>query len=172
MTSQDPATPSYVTETLGILGDQDPLEILATTPRWITDHIDNLPESALAIPEGPGKWSITQVLAHLADTELAFGWRVRMILTEDRPLLQAFNETRWAERFDYASADPVEAWHAFAMLRTWNLRIWDSLTPEDLARVGVHEQRGEESLDFLRRFVAGHDLRHRRQISRILDTEI
>lgn len=172
MTSYDPATPSYVNETIALLGDRDPLDILAETPRWITDHIDNLPESALSIPEGPGKWSITQVLAHLADTELAFGWRARLVLTEDRPVLQAFDETRWAERFGYAAADPVEAWHAFAMLRTWNLRVWESATADDLERIGVHAQRGDESFGFLRRLVAGHDLRHRRQILRILNTEV
>ncbi len=170
MTHSDPSTSSYISETLALLGDRDPLDILADMPGWITSRIDDLPEPALSIPEGPGQWSITQVLAHLADTELAFGWRARLLLTEERPLLQAFDEGRWADRFAYADANPVEAFHAFAMLRTWNFRVWASATPLELERIGLHAQRGEESFGFLRRLVAGHDLRHQRQITRILET--
>ncbi len=172
MTNHDPALPPYVAETLALVGDQNPMEILVGTLPWITDRIDPLTAEALAIPEAPGKWSITQVLAHLADTELAFGWRMRQILTADRPILQAFDENRWAERFDYAAADPVEAYHTFAMLRVQHLQIWESVTPEELERLGIHEQRGPESLGFMRQLIAGHDLRHRRQIDRILNTDI
>jgi uncharacterized damage-inducible protein DinB len=163
-----PATAAYVDETLALLGDRDPLGVMAETPLWLTEHLDPLEASILDVPEAEGKWSITQVLAHLADTEIAFGWRARLILTQDRAPLTGFDEGAWVTKFDYANADPAEAYEAFAMLRLWNLRVWKSATAADLQRVGIHSERGEESFDRLRRMVAGHDLRHRRQIERII----
>lgn len=163
-----PTTPAYVDETLALLGDRDPVESLAAMPQWLTAHLDALPETALGVPEAPGKWSITQVLAHLADTEVAFGFRARLVLTQDRAPLHGYDENAWAARFRYDEADPAEAFHAFAMLRTWNLRVWRSAGPDDMARVAIHSERGEESFDRVLRMAAGHDLRHQRQILRIL----
>jgi len=168
MSHPPPSTPGYVDETLALLGDRDPVALLDEMPDWLTTHLDDLPESVLGVAEGPGKWSITQVLAHLADTELAFGWRIRLLLTADRPPLTGFDEGKWVTRFDYASADPAEAFHAFAMQRSWNMRVYRSITPDDLMRVGIHSERGEESVDRVLRMIAGHDLRHRRQITRII----
>lgn len=165
---RSPTTSAYVDETLALLGDRDPIASLRAMPGWLTGHLDDLPEEALYVPEAPGKWSIAEVLAHLADTELVFGWRTRLILTEDRPPLHGFDENRWATRFRYDEADAAEAFHAFGMQRTWNLRIWESITPEEFARVGVHSERGEERLDRVVGMIAGHDLRHQRQIERLL----
>lgn len=167
-THPSPTTPAYVDETLALLGDRDPLTSMEEMIGWLTAHLDELPEPALYVPEAPGKWSIGQVLAHLADTELSFGWRARLVLTEDRPLLAGYDENRWAERFNYADADAAEAFHAFAMTRSWNLRVWSSATPEDMSRIGIHAERGEESFDRILRLAAGHDLRHQRQIARII----
>lgn len=168
MTHSTSGTPGYVDETLALLGDRDPIGVLEEMPEWLTTHLDDLEESALAIAEGPGQWSITQVLAHLADTELAFGWRIRLLLTADRPPLTGFDETAWVTRFDYAGADPAEAFHAFAMQRSWNMRVYASITDADRERVGIHSERGAESVDRVLRMIAGHDLRHRRQIVRII----
>lgn len=163
-----PTTSAYVDETLALLGDRDPIASLQEMPRWLTTHLDDLPEEALYVPEAPGKWSIGEVLAHLADTELAFGWRSRLVLTQDRAPLHGFDENRWAERFRYDEADAAAAFHAWGMQRAWNLRIWETITAEEYARVGIHSERGEENLDRIIRMIAGHDLRHQRQILRII----
>jgi hypothetical protein len=155
-------------ETLALLGDQDPIMVLEETPSWLAARTDHLAESVLQRPEGPGRWSLAQVFAHLADTEISQGWRARITLTADRPAITGFDQDRWAERFDYAGADPAEALHAFATMRRWNLRVWRAATPDDLRRIGVHAERGDESFDRLLRMTAGHDLRHRRQVDRIL----
>lgn len=168
MSHPPPAPLSYLDETIALVGDRDPVTLLDEMPEWLTAHLDDLPGSQLGVAEAPGKWSITQVLAHLADTELAFGWRVRLVLTANRPPLTSFDEGAWAARFDYAGADPVEAFHTFSIQRGWNMRIFESITPEEFQRVGIHSERGEESLDRIVRFIAGHDLRHRRQIERII----
>jgi uncharacterized damage-inducible protein DinB len=114
-----------------------------------------------------GKWSIRQVLRHLADSELVWGYRLRLVLSQDRPPLTGFDQDRWAERLHYDEADVATALEEFALLRRGNLKLLDRATPDDLERVGVHTERGEESVEHMIRLYAGHDLLHLRQIERI-----
>ena len=104
----------------------------------------------------------------LADAEIAFGWRARLMLTTENAPLTGYDQNRWLERFDYTDAKPDEVLASFISLRRWNLRVWRSVTPADLNRLGNHSERGPESLALQRSLVAGHDLRHRRQIERLL----
>jgi hypothetical protein len=92
---------------------------------------------------------------------------MRLILAQDRPVLTGYDQDQWANRLRYAEADPAEAVEQFVVLRRGNLRLLERATPEDLRRVGVHAERGEETVDHLRRLYAGHDLLHLRQIERI-----
>jgi uncharacterized damage-inducible protein DinB len=160
--------PTYVTDTLALLADRDPLAVLAETPSWLAARVEGLSDAALHQPEGDGKWSLTQVMAHLTDTEIAYGWRARIMLTQHHPPLHGFDENVWMSRFNCASADPAESLHTFTALRQWNMRVWSCATDQDLKRMGVHAERGPESFDLLRRLAAGHDLRHRRQVERLL----
>ena len=61
----------------------------------------------------------------------------------------------------------TDALEQFTALRRANVRIWARLTPADLLRIGIHGERGEESLDRMRRLYAGHDILHLRQLERI-----
>lgn len=158
----------YVTETLALLGNQDPMKVLTETPEWIAGRVQGLSSNALRQPEAAGKWSLTQVFAHITDAEIMFGWRARIMLTQDNPPIPGFDEAKWLTRFDYASADPTQTLSAFIALRTWNLRAWRSATADDLTRMGLHPVRGPESYQRVQQMTAGHDLRHRRQIDRIL----
>jgi len=157
----------YAGAILDLLGDKDPLNVLRQTPSVIARSIEMMTREKLRTPEGPGKWSMAQVLQHLADSDLVWGWRVRLILAHDRPELTGYDQDLWAERLHYADADPDEAMSMFALLRRANLKLIDRATPEDLKRVGVHSERGEESIEYLIRLYAGHDLLHLRQIDRI-----
>ena len=121
----------------------------------------------LRTPEAPGKWSIAQVLRHLADSDVVWGWRMRLILAQDRPPITGYDQDLWADRLHYAESDPAESLDTFRVLRRDNLKLIERATPEDLKRVGVHSERGEESAGYLMRLFAGHDLLHLRQIDRI-----
>ena len=92
---------------------------------------------------------------------------MRLILAQDRPQLTGYDQDLWAERLRYDKADPSDAFELFGVLRRANLRLVEEASPADLKRTGVHVERGEESLEHLRRLYAGHDLLHLRQIERI-----
>ena len=157
----------YAPAVLGLIGDRNPMDVLRDTPGALARSVATLTPEKLMTPESDGKWSIAQVLRHLADTDVVWGWRMRLILAQDRPTITGFDQDLWAERLDYAHADPSESLETFAVLRRDNLRLLERATPDDLQRVGVHAERGEESAGYLVRLYAGHDLMHLAQIDRI-----
>jgi hypothetical protein len=158
---------AYVPAVLALLGDRDPVTVLRDTPSALPQTIGGLSPGQLREAECPGKWSISQVLHHLADSEVVWAWRIRLILAQDRPPLTGYDQDLWADRLHYDEGDPLDALAVFAVLRHANLRLVERASPADLQRVGVHAERGEESLGHLVRLYAGHDLLHLRQIGRI-----
>ena len=160
-------TAAYVAALLELLGDSDPVAILEKTPADLQRFLDTVPAEIITRPEAPGKWSIREVVQHLADSELVGGFRLRMVLAHDRPRLTGYDQDLWASRLAYTDVDVRDAFEQFAALRRGNVRLWRGLTPADLARVGVHGERGEESLEHMRRLYAGHDLLHLKQLERI-----
>ena len=160
-------TAAYVAALLGLIGDGDPVAILGHTPEALERFLDGVPRALTRIPEAPGKWSISQVIQHLADSEIVGGFRLRMVLAHDRPPLIGYDQDLWADRLKYGEVAVTDALDQFLALRKVNLRLWEGLSPADLARVGMHGERGEESLEHMRRLYAAHDLLHLRQLTRI-----
>lgn len=150
------------------LGGQDARAVIASTPGLLSQAIAALtPERALAAV-APGKWSPRQIVAHLADCELAHGFRLRQTLaaTGGEPaLLQPFDQDAWArhdEGYDLASA-----LETFRAVRGWNLKLIGTLTEADMARSAHHPERGDLTLRTLIETMAGHDLNHLLQLQRL-----
>jgi DinB family protein len=158
---------AYVSAILELLGDREPAAVLRDTASALPRAVEGLSPQQLRQPECPGKWSIGQILQHLADAEIVWAWRMRLILAQDRPQVIGYDQDLWAERLHYDEADPSEALELFAVLRRANQRLVERASPAELKRVGVHAERGEESLEYIRRLYAGHDLLHLRQIDRV-----
>ena len=158
---------SYTTAILGLVGTRQPMEILRETPAAIRRGIAGLSDAQLSQPEAPGKWSIRQMLQHLADSELVWGYRLRMVLAHERPPLIGYDQDLWAERLRYAASDVAGALDLWSALRRADLRLLDGVSEADCARVGVHAERGEESVAHMVRMFAGHDLMHLQQLERI-----
>ena len=161
---------AYTAAVLDLLGSADPMRVLQDTPSALSRRIDGLTPAQLSQPEVAGKWSITQVLQHLADSELVCGYRLRMVLAHDRPPITGYDQDLWATRLRYQDADPQQAIHEFTVVRQANVRLLSRAPAEDLKRVGVHAERGEESVAHMIRLYAGHDLLHLKQIERIRRT--
>lgn len=159
---------TYVRALLDLLGPRDPLTVMRELLPWLGYRLRSIPEATLRQAEAPGKWSVIEVIQHLADSDLVAGYRIRMMLSEDRPQLQGYDQDRWAREFRYRDASLDQALGQLRGLRTANLYLWSGLSPSQLERVGLHSERGAESAGFLLQLMAAHDLVHRRQIERIL----
>ena len=143
------------------------MDVLPRTADAVRNATSNLTDAQLSRPEAPGKWSLRQVVQHLADSDLVWGYRLRLVLAQDRPPLTGYDQDLWSQRLHYERAPMDEALDRFAVLRRSNLWLLSNLSPDDLQRVGVHAERGEESVSHMIRMYAGHDLLHLRQLARI-----
>ena len=166
--AQEPGgTTSYVQALLDLLGDRDPLAVVEATPAALERATTGVDEALLRKPEREGKWSVAEVVAHLADSELVWGYRLRRVLADDRPRITGYDQDAWAERLRYRDAALADSLALFKALRPANLRLVRAATSEDMQRVGVHTERGEESVAHMLKLYAAHDLVHLRQIERI-----
>jgi hypothetical protein len=170
-TNPSSATPeeadAYIAAVLELLGDRDPVDVLAATPSALRKVVSELTGASLLAPEAEGKWSIRDVFRHLADSEIAWSWRLRLMLAQDRPRLTGWDQDAWAAALLYGDADAAEALETFDILRRENVRLLRGVPDEALDRIALHEERGEESVRFMTKLFAGHDLLHLRQIARI-----
>jgi uncharacterized damage-inducible protein DinB len=157
----------YTAAILDLLGVRNPMDVLPRTADAVRNATANLTDAQLSQPESPGKWSIRHVVQHLADSDLVWGYRVRLVLAQDRPPLTGYDQDLWSQRLHYDRLPVDEALDRFAVLRRSNLRLLQETSPDDLQRVGVHAERGEESVEHMVRLYAGHDLLHLRQLARI-----
>ena len=166
---RDPAASrEYVDALLGLLGDRDPVDVMAGQVAALDGLTRGLDDRRLRTPEAPGKWSVIEVLAHLADTEMVYAWRYRLCLAQDRPPLTGFDQDAWARAFRYREQPLDRTLERIRVARESNLDLLRALGPDDWARDGLHNERGPESVRRTVELGAGHDLLHRNQIIRIL----
>jgi hypothetical protein len=162
------AAAGYTKALLDVIGDQDPLAVMTELVPWLEQRTRPLDDARVQRPEKPGKWSVLEVVQHLADTELVYGYRVRMILTQETPLIQGYDQDDWARTFRYLEVPLGQAMAQLAALRAANLHLYRSLDAAQLRRAGLHSERGLETVAHNLRIMGAHDLVHRRQIERIL----
>jgi tRNA-binding EMAP/Myf-like protein len=149
-----------------LVGDQDPMRLLEETPGAILRLIAPLDPASRARRADPARWSVNEIVAHLADAEVVGAYRLRTMVATSGAPLAAFDQDRWARAFDYGSLDAVESAGLFAACRRGSLRYLRRLAPEQFECYGVHAERGPESVSMLVRLYAGHDLNHLQQIER------
>ncbi|HKW19300.1 MAG TPA: DinB family protein [Terriglobales bacterium] len=147
------------------LGSQDAIEVLSATSTRLKDIAVALGEERVEQAPAPGKWSPREVFIHLADCEIAFGFRYRQTLAEDNHTVQPFDQDKWAK--PYAAYSAEQALSTFTMLRKWNLSLLRSLTAEQLDKSVMHPERGQETLRNLIAISAGHDLNHLQRLQAI-----
>jgi hypothetical protein len=169
--SPDPVTdPSgYVAHVLGLLGEDDPAEVQAGTAEAWRGLLDDAGDRVAQRPE-PREWSVLECLGHAVDAELVSACRYRWIIAHDEPPLIGYDQALWVDRLRHGEDGPVELLALFDVLRAANLSLWKRTSLQERARVGVHAERGRESLDLVFRLIAGHDRFHLAQAERALDS--
>jgi hypothetical protein len=108
------------------------------------------------------------VIGHVLDVEFVFGYRIRTILCDDAPAIVGMDQDKWAARLGHNQRKPADLVRDLAALRAINVPFYRSIAKSDYARVGRHNERGEERLGDMLHYIAGHDLSHIDQLTRYL----
>jgi hypothetical protein len=158
----------YIRRMLGYVEGRNPLEVQQATPGRLARLIRGRSRAQLSRRPAPGKWSVAEILAHLAESEMVGGYRMRMILSAGGTPIQAFDQDKWAKVGNYARRDPKQSLELFSALRRSNLLLLRSLKPRQWRMYGMHAERGKETVARVATMFAGHDINHTRQIEKIL----
>ena len=157
----------YVKRILSHIDGQDPLKIQESTPRKLEKTIKHLSNKQMRKRPAPGKWSIAEIIAHLADTEVVASWRMRLILGSNGTPVQGFDQDVWATTFRYEDQDPRQSLKTFRVLREGNLSLLERVPRKLWQNHGMHSERGKETIGHIVQLYAGHDLNHLQQVKSI-----
>jgi hypothetical protein len=158
----------YIERIQGKVAGKDPIRVQASTAKALASLLKHGTPARLRKRPAPDKWSVTEIVAHLADVEIVTGWRLRAILGAPGTPIQAFDQDAWAAAGQYAKRAARQSLEQFRVLREANLALLKSLTPDQRKFFGMHAERGQESIERLTSMMAGHDINHLEQIQSIL----
>jgi hypothetical protein len=158
----------YTQRLLSYADGKDPLRLQQAAPAKLAALLKGKNSKQLTRRPAPDKWSVAEILAHLADAELAISWRLRQVLTNNAIPIQPYDQDLWARTFNYARRDPRQSLANFRTLREANLALLKSVPRKLWDNYGVHAERGNESVNHVVKMVAGHDLNHLQQVQKIL----
>ncbi len=163
-----PDTPEYLARIRGLAQAADPLDRQAQAPDLLAELIANVSPERLTTRPSPEKWSVGEILAHLAEDELATAWRYRQMVEHNGIALAGFDQDLWARLGNYAIRPPQDSLQLFRLLRHANLQFLQGLTAEQWDCFGIHAERGRITVRELALHMAGHDANHIDQIRNIL----
>lgn len=148
------------------LDGRDPIDILRATPGELQRLLDGVSPAQMDQPTAPGKWSLREILAHLADCELVWAFRIRQALETPGATVTPFDQDAWATRYSAYTADA--AMTVFLGVRAWNLELLTTVTPEEKSNLLTHPERGTFPLQELLESIAGHDRNHITRLEQLL----
>jgi hypothetical protein len=148
-------------------GNKDPIAAQAEVIDRLAALLHGISESRCSRRMQPTKWSIVEIVAHLADDELVTSWRYRQMLESPGCVLPGFDQDLWAAYGHYGEWKIADAFAMFRLLRVANLRLLERLNADEWQRYGIHEERGRITVLELARHMAGHDANHLEQIRRL-----
>jgi hypothetical protein len=157
----------YIKRILGYVEGQDAIKVQRSTAPRLKKAIAGLTAKQLKWRPQPAKWSISEIIAHLADAEIVASWRMRSVIGENGVTIQPFDQDAWASAFNYQDRDARHSLGVFRTLRENNLAMLNEISKETWDNYGMHLERGKESIAHLARMFAGHDTNHVLQVEGI-----
>jgi uncharacterized damage-inducible protein DinB len=148
------------------LGDARPHDVLDMSAVRLARLIRNSDTAALSRVPAPGKWSIRDILCHLADCEISFAFRLRQTIAEKHHVIQPFDQGAWSSL--YHKLDAHEALDTFTTLRRWNMLFIRAVGAEGEGKPVKHPERGEMTFQTIVETMAGHDINHLNQIENLV----
>lgn len=137
-------------------------------PSQVQALVNNLSEEQLTITTQSGEWTISQIVHHIADSHMMGVIRMKLTLTEDRPVLPAYNQEAWAELADAKGASIQTTLRLLEVLHQRWGALLGSVQESDWQRTAVHPMRGEMTMDDLLEHYVRHGENHLVQIERTL----
>jgi uncharacterized damage-inducible protein DinB len=148
------------------LKQEDPLSVIAATPQRLEQLIKSKSDEKLQANPSPKKWSVRDILCHLADTEVAFAYRLRQTVAEPHHIIQPYDQDAFATSYTHRSSR--EALDAFSAIRRWNVLFIHSVVPGSLTKPVTHPERGTMTFQTILETMGGHDLNHLSQITALV----
>ena len=156
----------YASRILGKLNGKDPIEILESSSSRLETLVSKLQKQETR--NTPATWNAEEILAHLAESEIVYGYRIRKALNASGTAIEATDQNVWVENASYLKRNPQLALSLFQAVRNANIAFLKSLTPQQLENFGIHSERGKESIAQMARMIAGHDINHLQQMEKLL----
>jgi hypothetical protein len=159
----------YKSRILSNTEGKDPLEVQRQTPDALAALLKGRDADSLRLNPQPGKWSVAQIVTHLAESEIVAAWRYRQMLERSGSSIIPYDQDTWEQLGDYSHADANASLELFRLLRERNLQLLARLTRDQWEMFGMHAERGKESVRHFARMMAGHDVNHLEQVRNILN---
>src|SRR6266704_2278609 len=143
------------------------IDDIAQTPAALRAAVHGLTPSQVETPYRDGGWTVRQVVHHVPDSHLNAYVRLKLALTEEKPTIKPYEEAAWAELAD-TKATPIEVSQTLldSLHARWD-RLWRSLKPEQFARVLIHPEHGERTIDWLLFLYEWHGKHHTAHITEL-----
>jgi uncharacterized damage-inducible protein DinB len=158
----------YTERLLSYSEGDDALKLQAEAPVRLASLLKGRSSDELMRAPAPAKWSVAQIVAHMADAEIAISFRLRQILSTNAIPLQAYDQNAWADALDYAHRDAQQSLAQYRALREANVALLKSVPRKLWDNYGEHAERGRESITHMVKMTAGHDINHLHQIEAIV----
>ena len=158
-------TQQYKERIENYLGTMDPIEILKATSARLETFVTRLENQQKQPSE---QWTALEILSHLAESEIVYGYRIRKALNASGTAIEATDQNVWVKNAGYLQQNPQLALSLFQTVRKANISFLKSLTPQQLENFGIHSERGKESIAQMARMIAGHDINHLQQMEKLL----
>lgn len=138
----------------------------------VSESLDGFPKDKLGARPFAGKWSACEIIQHLADSEMISAIRLRRLLAEDNPVIQAYDQEEFARKLRYHERDHESALWALRAARATTVDLLHSMSASDWTRAGTHPEHGKYTPENWLRIYAAHAHNHANQIQRLKETLI
>src|SRR6516164_6683393 len=147
---------------------QSHLDAAEKSPKDIAAAVSGLSDKVLRYKPSPDKWCVLEILGHLADVELVYGYRLRQMLADNKPTIAPIDQDAWARNLNYLDSPPSELVAFYGLARHHNLQLLRNLKVSDLSKSAFHpETQREVTVADLVERMAGHGAAHLRQIEQL-----
>jgi hypothetical protein len=144
------------------------LEAAEKSPKQIAAAVSGVPDTTLRFKPAPDKWSILEILGHLADIEVVYAYRIRQMLADTQPVIAPMDQNAWAKKLGYSDSAPAELVALYGLNRHANLQLLRRLKPGDLEKSAYHpELKRDLTVAEIVQQMSGHGANHLQQIERL-----